>query len=209
MNATEPLWRALFEQQLTCALLERVIGAAERIAKGLARYSTWSDSQTVHDRLHNVITKTLEGSLHWDPGRIDLERYLVGAVRTQMLNEMQHARSFRHVSLDDAEQDLESLEAEASEALSGARLAVDGPPLLECWSHVMDSLRRATGSDSGVRALIHAYEHGCFGCSDVMAFTGLTRRQYYAAYQSLLRMAKSMDVTMTDPLQQAIAKRGA
>ncbi|MCW5803927.1 MAG: hypothetical protein KIT31_16250 [Deltaproteobacteria bacterium] len=206
MIAAEPAWRALFEEQLTCELMERVIASTERLTRSLARFSTWSDSQTAHDRLHTVIIKTLEGALRWDPGRIDLERYLVGAVRTQMTNEIQHAKAFRHVSIDDDEQDFERLDAD----ISRTRAVCGGgaTPFHESWSHVMDALRAFATADSGVRALIHAYEHGCFARGDVMAFTGLSKRQYYAAYQSLLRIAKSIDVNMTALLQEDVAQQG-
>ena len=186
-------------------MMERVLKQTMLLVRNVERKTPWRDTQTTDDRLHTAIVKTLDGTKRWDPTRIDLERHFVGAIASDISHELERAHKFRHVSLDAENKNVEELEHETSEALRGERESKDEVPKEAWWSIAMAESCRHAPDDTGVLAIIEAYGHDKLTRRDVMAHTGMTSRQYHAAYQRLVRIAQKIDDDVRDLIMQAIA----
>jgi hypothetical protein len=206
MNTPERLWRTQFNKQLTDEMMERVLKQTIALVRKVERKTPWKDLQTADDRLHTAIVKTLDKTLVWDPDRVDLERFFLGAIAGDISHEIEHAERFPQTSLDDEKQNQDVLEAETSDALAGERVAKNEVPKAAWWSEVMSALRAVIDpDDTGVLAILDAYEHGKYTRREVMAHTGLSSKQYHAAYQRLMRAAQKLDDDTRELIFQAIA----
>ena len=204
-DSPEQLWRTQFDKQVTNKMMERVLKQTIALVRRVERKTPWRDQQTEDDRLHTAIAKTLAGTLRWDPTRVDLERHLIGAIAGDISHEIEHAVNFPHTSLDEERTDAEDLEREASNALAGTRETKHEVPKRVWWSAAMDEFRKHAGDDAGVLAIIDAYDHEKFTRRAVMEHTGMTARQYHAAYQRLMRAAQKIDEDVRALIIQAIA----
>jgi hypothetical protein len=205
ITSPQQLWRTQFDRQLTDEMMERVLKQTIALVRNVERKTPWRDQQTPDDRLHTAIVKTLDGTLRWDHERIDLQTHFLGAIASEVSHELERAHRFRQVSIDAENQNAEALERETSEALEGARASKQEIPSESWWSVAMAEFRRHSPSDTGVLAILDAYEHGKFTRRDVMAHGGLSSRQYHAAYQRLVRAAQKIDEGARDLIMQAIA----
>lgn len=205
MDTPERLWRTQFDKQLTDEMMERVIKATEALVRKVQRRCRWRDQQTADDRLHTAIVKTLDGTLKWDPERVDLERFFVGAIRGDITHEIEHSDKFRHVSLDDESGNPDALESETSDALTDDRVVKNEVPKPAWWSEVMQALRTQAAGEARVLAILDAYDHGCFTRSEVMDHTGLSSKKYHNAHQRLLALAQKVDDDVRELIFQAIA----
>jgi hypothetical protein len=205
MDTPERLWRTQFNKQLTNEMMERVLKQTISLVAKVQRRTRWKDLFTPDDRLHTAIVKTLDGSLRWDPDRVDLERFLLGSIAGDISHELRHAKNFPQVSLDDEDKNQEALECETSDALAEERTSKNEVPKEAWWSEVMAALRKVVGDDDKVLAILDAYEQRKFTRREVMAHTKLTSKQYHAAYQRLMRAAQQVDDDTRELIFQAIA----
>jgi hypothetical protein len=186
-------------------VMERVLKQTIALVRKVERKTPWRDLQTPDDRLHTAIVKTLDGTLQWDPTRVDLERHFLGAIAGDISHELERAHRFQHVSLDDEKQNVEDLERDASEALGSERESKQEVPKQVWWSVVMAEFRKHARGDASVLAIVDAFGHDKLTRRDVMEHTGLSSRQYHAAYQRLMRVAQNIDDDVRDLIMQAIA----
>ena len=204
-NSPEQLWRTQFDKQVTTKMMERVLKQTIALVRRVERKTPWRDQQSEDDRLHTAITKTLAGKLRWDPAQVDLERHLLGAIAGDISHEIEHAKKFRHTSLDEERMDAEDLERETSDALAGTRETKTEVPKRVWWSAAMDEFRKHAAGDVFVLAIIDAYDHEKFTRREVMQHTGMSASQYHAAYQRLMRAAQKIDEDVRGLIIQAIA----
>lgn len=205
LNSPERLWRTQFDKQLTDAMMERVLKQAMILVRKVERRTPWRDPLTSDDRLHAAIMKTLDRQVTWDPKRVDLERFLLGVIASELSHDIGHAARFRHASLDDEDRDQEALEAATSDALAAERVVKVEIPKEAWWSKVMAELRAHAHGDQPVLAILDAYDRGRLTRREVMAFTGLSSKQYHAAYQRLMRAAHKVNEDVRELIVQAIA----
>jgi hypothetical protein len=204
-TSPQQLWRTQFNRQLTDEMMERVLKQTIALVAKVQRRTPWRDPQTPDDRLHTAIVKTLDGTLKWDPTRVDLERHFLGAIAGEISHELEHAQKFRRVSLDDERDDSEELERDASDALSGQRESKQEVPKHVWWSAVMDEFRKHSNGDAGVLAIVDAYGNDKLTRREIIEFTGMSSRKYHAAYQRLMRTAQKIDDGVRGLIMQAIA----
>lgn len=205
MDSPEQLWRTQFDKQVTREMMERVLKQTIALVRRVERKTPWRDQQTQDDRLHTAIAKTLAGTLRWDPVRVDLERHLLGAIAGDISHEIEHALNFPQVSLDAEHANADQLERETSEAVAGVRETKREVPKQAWWSAAMDEFRKHADGDAGVLAIVDAYGHDKLTRRAVMEHTGMSARQYHAAYQRLMRAAQKIDEDVRDLIIQAIA----
>ena len=205
ITSPQQLWRTQFDRQLTNEMTERVLKQTIALVRKVESKTPWRDNQTPDDRMHTVIVKTLDGTLRWDPSRIDLERHFLGAIAGEISHELERAQKFQHVSLDADSQNVEELERETSDAISGDRESKQEVPKQVWWSIAMAEFRKHAPNDAGVLAIIDAYGHDKLTRRDVMAHAEMSSRQYHAAYQRLMRVAQKIDDGARDLIMQAIA----
>jgi hypothetical protein len=205
LNSPERLWRTEFDKQLTDDMMERVIKQSMVLARKVERRTPWRDRQTADDRLHGAIVKILDGTLKWQPERVDLERFLLGAVAGEISHEVEHAQRFLHVSLDDDARNQELLEAETSDAIAEERVVKNEVPMRAWWSDVIGAIRKHARGDLYVLAILGGYDDGKLTRREVLACTGMTSKQYHAAYQRLMRAAQKVDADVRELIAQAIA----
>ena len=205
VTSPQQLWRTQFNRQLTDEMMERVLKQTIALVRKVERKTPWRDNQTPDDRLHTVIVKMLDGTLRWDPTRVDLERYFLGAIAGEISHELEHAEKFHKVSLDAENQNVEDLERETSEAINAGRESKQEVPKQAWWSLAMAEFRKHAPNDVGVLAIVDAYGHDKLTRRDVMAHAGMSSRQYHAAYQRLVRIAQKIDDNVRNLIMQAIA----
>jgi hypothetical protein len=205
LNSPERLWRTQFNHQLTNEVMERVLKQTMILVRKVERKTPWRDLMTADDRLHSAIVKTLERKVVWDPQRVDLERFLLGLIAGDISHELEHAARFRHASLDDETRNQELLEAATSEAMSAERVVKVDVPKHAWWSKVIAELRKHAHDDRHVLAILDAYDRGRLTRKEVMAFTGLSSKQYHAAYQRLMRAAQKVNEDVRELITQALA----
>ena len=204
-DSPEQLWRTQFDKQVTSHMMERLLKQTMALVRRIERRTPWRDQHTEDDRVHAAIVKTLAGTLRWDPMRVDLERHLLGAIAGDISHEIEHATNFRHTSLDEERTDAEDLEREASNALAGTREAKGEVPKRVWWSAAMDEFRKHADGDAHVLAIVDAYDQEKLTRREVIEHTGMSARQYHAAYQRLIRAAQKIDEDVRDLIVQAIA----
>lgn len=205
MDTPERLWRTQFNTQLTNDMMERVLKQAIALTRDLERKTPWRDQLGPDDRLNNVILKMLDGRRKWDPERVDLERFLLWAIAGDITHEIEHGSKFRHESLDDDDLNQDDLERETSESLADDRVVKAEVPKELWWSKFVDQMRAYAKGDVAVLAIVDAYDAGKFERRDIIEHTGLTKKQYHAAYQRLLRAAQKIDADVLEMIMQAIA----
>lgn len=206
VTSPQQLWRTQFNRQLTDEMMERVVKQTTLLIRKVESRTPWRDTLTPDDRLHTVIMKTLDGTLRWDPARVDLERHFLGAIAGSISHELEHAQKFPRVSLDDEKQNAEKqLEHEASEALRGQRESKEEVPKDVWWTLVIDEFRKHGKGDAGVLAILDAYRNDRRTRREVIEFTGMSSRKYHAAYQRLVRLAQKIDDDVRNLVMQAIA----
>ena|SRR5258706_6569373 len=186
-------------------MMERVLKQTISLVRKVERATPWRDQYTSDERLHTAIVKTLDGKLTWDPDRVDLERFFLGAIAGDISHELEHAENFPHTSLDDEKCNPDALECESSEAIAEARAAKSEVPKQVWWSEVMVELRKHVGDDAKVLAILDAYDNGKLTRRAVMEFTNLSSKQYHAAYQRLMRAAQKVDDDVRELIFKAIA----
>jgi hypothetical protein len=204
MNSPERLWRTEFDKQLTDEMMERVVKQTIVLVRKVERRTPWRDQQTADDRLHSAIVKMLDGSLRWEPARVDLERFLLGAIAGDISHELEHAERFRHHSLDDETRNQERLEAETSDAIAEDRVVKNEVPVRAWWSDLIAELRKHARGDRYVLAILDAFDDGKLTRREVMACTSMTSKQYHAAFQRLTRAAQKVRADVRELIAQAI-----
>jgi len=205
ITSPQQLWRTQFDKQLTDEMSERVLKQASALVRKVESKTPWRDTQTPDDRLNAVIVKTLDGTLRWDPHRVDLERFFLGAIAGEISHELERAQKWRHVSLDPENENADELERETSDAIEGERETKQEATTQDWWSVAIAEFRRVAGNDEPVLAIVESYRNGGVTRRDVIAHTGMSSRQYHAAYQRLVRVAKKIDDDARDLIMQAIA----
>ncbi len=205
MNSPERLWRNEFDKQLSDEMMERVIKQTMILVRKVERRTPWRDQQTADDRLHSAIVKILDGKLRWEPARVDLERFLLGAITGVISNEIAHAERFQHQSLDDESRNQEALEAATSDAIAAERVVKNEVPTRAWWTDLIAQLRKHARGDRYTIAILDAYDDGKLTRREVLACTGMTSKQYHAAYQRLMRAAQKVDADVRELIAQAIA----
>ena len=205
ITTSQQLWRTAFDSQMNDKLMERLFKETLAYTRRLERRTPWRESLSPDDRLHAAIVKLLDGTRTWEPERVDLAKYLRGSIMSDLFHEVAHAKQFPHVSLDDDAQNFDDLESETSEALAASRVAKNEAPVENYWSRMLDQMRALAAGDLGVHAIIDAYAHGALAPRDVMHHTGMSEREFRAAYRRLLRVAKKLDEDLIDTIMQAIA----
>lgn len=198
------LRRTDFDTQLTQQVMERVIKQTIALVHEIERKTPWRDQLGADDRLHTAILKTLEGTRRWDPDRVNLGGHLFGIVSSDISSELKHAGKFRHVSVEDDAQDLESLRDEVEDALARTAPANDEVPCSP-WSIAIHALRRLAGTERDVLALLDAYDAGAFEKREVMRVAKLKSRAYDRAFDRLVELAQRVDDDTRTIILQAIA----
>jgi hypothetical protein len=143
--------------------------------------------------------------LKWDPERVDLERFFVGAIRGDITHELERLGKFRHASLDDDTRNLDALESETSDALADDRVVKNEFPKIVWWSEVVGALRNQAAGQARVLAILDAYDNGRLSRPDVMDFTGLSSKQYHNAIKRLMDVAQRVDDDTRELIFKAIA----
>jgi len=205
VTSPQRLWRTQFDGQLKDEMMERVVKQTSALIRKVESKTPWRDMQTPDDRLHAVIVKTLDGTLRWDPSRVDLAGFFLGAIAGEISHELERAQKRDYLSLDIEHASADQLERETSEAIEAGRESKQEVPKQAWWSIAMAEFRRVAGSDPGVLAIADAYGHGKLTRRDVIAHSGMSSRQYHAAYQRLVRVAQKIDDDVRNLIMQAIA----
>jgi len=205
ITSPQQLWRTQFDRQLTDEMSERVLKQTIALVRKVESKTPWRDVLTADDRLHAVIVKTLDGRLRWDPSRVDLERFFLGAIAGEISHELERTKKWQHVSLDVDNQNADDLERETSDSIEAARDSKQEVSKHAWWSITMAEFRRVAGNDTAVLAIVESYSRDKLTRRDVIAHTGMSSRQYHAAYQRLMRVAQKIDDGVRDLIMQAIA----
>jgi hypothetical protein len=205
ITSLQRLWRTQFDRQLTDEMMERVVKQTIALVRKVESRTPWRDVQTPDDRLHTVIVKTLGGTLRWDPHRVDLAGFFLGAIAGEISHELERAQKRDYISLDIEQASTDELERETSDAIEAQRESKQEVPKQAWWSIAMAEFRRVAGNDTGVLAIVDAYGHGKLTRRDVIAHAGMSSRQYHAAYQRLMRVAQKIDDDVRNLIMRAIA----
>ena len=205
MDSPERLWRTQFYKQLNDEMMERVLKQTSLLVRQLERKTPWRDQLSPDDRLHEAIAKILEGTLRWDPTRVTLDRFLLGAISGDISHELEHAERFRHTSLDDEQQDLDDLERATSEAIEDGRATKREVPNRVWWSNVMIELRKHVGEDRNALGILDAFDHSHYTRGEIMEFARLTSKQHNAAFKRITQAARKIDDDTLALVVQALA----
>jgi hypothetical protein len=120
-------WIEAFEEQATDELYAKATRYATRRAEGVARSGGVVDDLYIRGLVQDAFTDTLCGVLRWDPLVATLEQQIISAIRSRSRHDREHARRFRHVSID-AARDLPAAnpERESMEVIAQLRACADG-----------------------------------------------------------------------------------
>ena len=188
-NSMPEPWRAEFDAQATPAVLDklhRVAKARVRIYAGRTRHVTEADADDV---VMGVLMDTMDGSLHWDPARKQLEQHLVDAVRFRV-------RDLARKRVRDLVQ-LNGLDEDASNVSVGEGMLAGLPPTRPDRAHqigrlvteVVASLQQRIGDDRDVAVLLDAMvRHRAFGRAEVLKVTRMSKAAYRNARRRLDRI---------------------
>jgi hypothetical protein len=134
-----------------------------------------SDAGYAAQVVRDVVGKTFEGLLTWDP-RVSLFTHLAHAICLQMRHDRDHASRFRRDFVDD---DPLTLDAEAiSEGDAQRRRLTAG----------LVAMRQLAAGDEHLLRLLDALEQGATSRSSVIEDSGLSLAEYEAAHERLVRL---------------------
>ncbi len=134
-----------------------------------------SDAGYASQVVRDVVGKTFEGLVTWDP-RVSLYTHLAHAICLQMRHDREHASRFRRDFVDEAPLTLDA-DAIAERDAQRRRLTAG-----------LVAIRELAAGDEPVLCLLDALERGATGRSSVLEDTGLTRAEYEAAHERLVRL---------------------
>jgi acetoin utilization deacetylase AcuC-like enzyme len=179
--------RHAFDAVFTQEVLAEVALHAQRQCTKYRWAIAWLSPE---DLVQTVIVKTLEGRLRWKPEHRTLSRHLKASIDGEVIHALRHAYAFPQVAIDINEEG-DAVVAEVASAdvqIHQAKRAAE-----EAWNAALAALQAAAHGDMGVRTLLYAYESGARTQGEVMAMTGMRRREYAAAYSRLLYLARRTD----------------
>jgi hypothetical protein len=206
LDSPERLWRTQFDKQLDDEMMQRLIKqTTSLIARIEKKAKRWSDQLGPDDRINTAILKLLDGQLRWEPGNVDLCGFLYWAVAGDISHELEHQTKFKSRSFDDEDVDVDALEHDAADVLAEARVVKNEVPREAWWSTVMAEMRKHARGDRGMLALLRAYENDHTTRKQLIALTGMSSRQYHAAFAKLVAAAGKMDDDVRELVMQAIA----
>ena len=184
--------RQAFDAALTPEVLREITRHAERRAATLRGAAAWLSAE---DLVHTAIVKTLDGSQRWKPEMRTLAEHLKGAIDGEISHARDHARDFPEVRIDAPDVD----DAVAEEVAAAVARAPEAQAGVE---HARAALFVAVGArarhDVAIRALLDAYERGAHTRREVIEVTGMTRREYAAAYARLRYVARKAELPGAD-----------
>ena len=216
-DTTQPLWRTEYDKQHTEDMLRDLVKQTAALTKRYERFTPRKSTDTAEDRVHTAMMKLFDGSRTWDPTRVDLARFLLGVVASDLTSELRRSKQVPQVSLDDRkrkrEDDYTGEPCEESGADACASLENGWPvPVTPespdaAWSLAMTNLheRAAVTGDADALALLGAYEEGAFLKRDVIALLGWTSAKYKRVYERLNLLADAIDPTVREAIFYALA----
>lgn len=147
---------------------------------------TWDIVRYAEDLVQKVIADLLDGTLSWDPDKIQLTHHLRRAIRSQVRHHREHVRRFRLESLEDLVADIDDEQTEKRERAHEAA----------------DALHRLAADDLDVLIIVDAIEQG-----DEPAKAIRDPLRYKAACVRMRRMAKSLPARLGPHCQRVISKK--
>jgi hypothetical protein len=204
-DSSQQLWRTQFDKQFDRKLVVQIIKQTTALIRNVEKQTPWRDQRGGDDRLNETILKLFDGRITWDPDRVNLEGFLLWAISRDIEHEIRDAKKRPHLSVDNEHLNQDQLEEEASERLELERTSKAEEPVGPCWSLFVAEMRKLAATDAAVLAVVDAYAKHAVTRADVMRLTGLSKAQYHAAYQRMVRYAKKIDPETLETIMQAIA----
>jgi hypothetical protein len=175
--------REALEAAFTPEVRREVTAYAHRRWARVSRFIAWLSAD---DLVQDAIANTLDGTVSWAPAHA-LPQHLKRVINNRIRWERRHARAFPAPSLrvhNDAGIVAAELASAYVQAFQRERAAA------EAWQNAIARFRAAARDDSGVLALLDAYEGGARTRQEVLEATGMTRREYAAAYARMRRSCR-------------------
>jgi hypothetical protein len=181
-----PRWRAIFNAQLTKAVMDDVVAY-------LAQRASWIEHQAgrrapglIREMVQDAIGDTFAGVVAWNPDRCSLALHLRSVIRSRLAHEMERAEAYGHVSTD-------VLSEEAlSDAMAAAAPPASKPELLEYVDRFAAQLRTDACDDRAVLALIDCHREGLVERREICRATRMTARAYHNAHRRLKRLVERL-----------------
>lgn len=213
LNTTQPLWRTEYRKQFTKDMLRDLVKQTIALTRRYGRVARES-TDTAEDRIHSALAKLLAGSRNWDPTRVDLPGFLLGIIASDLSSEVERATNVPLVPLEPpVHLHEDDYTGESCDDAGGeARGSIEDAPFMtesvdEAWSVAMTHLRECARMDSGVLALLDAYEDGVYLKRDVLARFEWKPSTYKRVYQRLLLLADACDPSVRESIVYALANQ--
>lgn len=183
-------WRDAFTAQCTDQLYDVGRRFAARRAAVVARCGGMVDDYYVRELVANAISDTAAGTLCWDPAAQSLEAHVLDAISRRANHDCSRALRYRHESVDFFDPETpRALVEEVDAKLADAVPSVGYVPELERVTQIREL---AGHEDAHVLLVLDAFEAGVTTKSDVLHFTGLSDKEYRAAWKRLMRLAAKL-----------------
>lgn len=186
-------WHDAFTAQCTDRLYDVGRRFAARRAAMVARCGGMVDDYYVRELVANAISDTAAGILYWDPAVRSLEAHVLDAISQRANHDCSRALRYRHEAVDFFDPEtpralVEEVEAKLADAVPGLRYVAERGP-----TERVTQIRELAGhEDAHVLLVLDAFEAGATTKSDVLHFTGLSDKEYRAAWKRLTRLAAKL-----------------
>ncbi len=182
-------WTEAFHAQCLKPMLASVLHFAQKRARLVRRVNSAADDYYARELLSDALDDTLEGKLRWEPSVRSLEDHLCLAILSRSNHDYERARRYRHESLDQDEAPAE-LVAKVEAAL------LERSPNRSTETELADrqrlaQLRALVADDPVALRILNAIEDPTVKAS-IAAHTGISTKEYHAARERLIRLAKKI-----------------
>lgn len=155
------------------------------------------DDDAIDEWIHKAIADTLDGTIRWKHETIKLAYHLKDTIRLRTWREMERSKKFRHVSLDDKQEDPhdegpqeeEPTAVEAALSSKRGHRERDELPTSDFQQKLLAAMRERCAKDGEIMAILGALDRGLTERAEICEDTGITEEQFHNARRRMGRQA--------------------
>ena len=194
-------WRQEFERQFTRKLRDKLYRVALARLRRFAGPTQHVDEVDVDDAVMCVVYQTLDGVITWDPSKTSLERFLAGAIRYRVRDQVRARRRRPHEPIDEAFATVEG-QQQADTPIPDVQVVRD---LCTLADEVVPLIRAAAAEDPDVLELLDLMTDGVTNGRDIMRETKWTAATFRNIRRRLTRMTDNLPAGIRNAVKAALS----
>jgi hypothetical protein len=188
--------REAFRQQATGDLWRAALRYARRRATLVRRAGARIDHLYAQDLVEDALGDTWIGTqVTWDPSQCSLREHIRTLIRSRSWKDREAAEQRPHISVDWDADDAVEMDESTRRDMAGR----DSPILFGCViDAIIAELQRQASGDNDALAILAAWREDLSDRDDVIAYTGLSAREYRKARARLTYLVQKLPQPLRD-----------